>query len=67
VLGYGLGEDHVQQCLERAEQLQPQQLLEAAQRWLTQPHLSLCGPAAALSSAERAWQARQGALTGASV
>jgi zinc protease len=67
VLGYGLGQDHVQQCLERAEQLQPLQLLEAAQRWLTQPHLSLCGPAAALSSAERAWQSRQGALAGASI
>jgi zinc protease len=58
VLGYGLGEDHVRQCLERAEQLQPQQLLEAAQRWLVQPHLSLCGPASALAAAERAWQQR---------
>jgi len=66
VLGYGLGEGYVQQCLERAEQLQPQQLLEAAQRWLTRPHLSLCGPASALSSAERAWMERQGVLAGAS-
>jgi zinc protease len=66
VLGYGLGEGHVQQCLERAELLGPQQLLAAAQRWLASPHLSLCGPAAALSSAERAWQERQGDLASAS-
>jgi predicted Zn-dependent peptidase len=66
VLGYGLGADHVQQCLERAEHLQPQHLLEAARRWLARPHLSLCGPAAALQAAERAWQQRQTALAGAS-
>jgi predicted Zn-dependent peptidase len=55
VLGYGLGESHVQQCLERADQLDAQQLLDAAQRWLRWPHLSLCGPAGALAAVERVW------------
>jgi zinc protease len=58
VLGYGLGEDHVRLSLERAELLQPQDLLEAAQRWLQRPHLSLCGPAAGLAAAEQSWQRR---------
>lgn len=56
LLGCGLDEHHVQQCLERAEQLQPGHLLAAAQRWLAAPRLSLCGPGAALAAAERAWQ-----------
>jgi zinc protease len=64
VLGYGLGQDHVQQCLERAEQLQPEQLLAAARRWLGAPHLSLCGPAPALAAAERAWRQREASLAG---
>lgn len=55
VLGYGLGQNHVQDSLRRAEQMQPAQLLAAARRWLARPHLSLCGPAAALQAAERAW------------
>lgn len=55
LLGYGLGEDHVERALERAEQLQPQDLLAAAQRWLSHPHLSLCGPAGALQAASGAW------------
>lgn len=58
LLGYGLGENHVQQCLERAEQLDPQQLLAAARRWLGRPHLSLCGPAGALAAVERVWGQR---------
>jgi Predicted Zn-dependent peptidases len=62
VLGYGLGEHYVQQCLDRADQLQPEQLLAAARRWLGAPHLSLCGPAPALAAAERAWQRREGSL-----
>jgi zinc protease len=66
VLGYGLGENFVQQCLERAEQIQPEQLLAVAQRWLGKPHLSLCGPAGAISSAARAWHERQGAVAAAS-
>ena len=56
VLGYGLGETHVEDSLRLAEQLQPEQLLAAARRWLARPHLSLCGPAAALQAAERAWR-----------
>jgi predicted Zn-dependent peptidase len=55
LLGYGLGEDHVERSLERAEQLQPADLLTAAQRWLSRPHLSLCGPAGALQAASGAW------------
>ena len=56
LLGYGLGEDHVERSLERAEQLQPADLLAAAQRWLSRPHLSLCGPAGALQAASGAWR-----------
>ncbi len=55
LLGCCLGEDHVQRSLERAEQLQPSDLLAAAQRWLAEPHLSLCGPAGALQAASAAW------------
>jgi predicted Zn-dependent peptidase len=59
LLGYGLGEDHVQACLERAARLDGQALLSAAQRWLTAPKLSLCGPGAALKAAERSWTNRR--------
>ena len=55
LLGCSLGEDHVERSLERAEQLEPADLLNAARRWLTRPHLSLCGPAAALEAASSRW------------
>jgi predicted Zn-dependent peptidase len=55
LLGCSLGEDHVERCLERAEQLEPLDLLNAGRRWLTRPHLSLCGPAAALEAASSRW------------
>lgn len=54
--GHGLPDDHVQRCLERAEQLEPADLLAAARRWLRQPRLSLCGPAAALAAGEQSWR-----------
>ncbi|MCP9887138.1 insulinase family protein [Cyanobium sp. ATX 6A2] len=63
VLGHGLAESHVQDCLERAEQIGPDALQDAAQRWLSQPALSLCGPAEALVAAERAWQAADGSAS----
>jgi predicted Zn-dependent peptidase len=55
VLGHGLGERHVEECLERAGRLTPRDLRAAAQRWLSSPVLSLCGPAAALEAGERVW------------
>jgi predicted Zn-dependent peptidase len=56
LLGYGLGGDHVERCLEQATLLTPDDLLQAARRWLQRPHLSLCGPAPALAAATRAWE-----------
>lgn len=56
VLGHGLGWTYVQDTLERAQQLDAQALLAAAQRRLTQPALSLCGPPQALAAAQQAWQ-----------
>jgi len=56
VLGHGLGMTYVQDTLERAQQLDAPALLAAAQRRLTQPALSLCGPPQALAAAEQAWQ-----------
>ncbi|MCP9926904.1 pitrilysin family protein [Cyanobium sp. CH-040] len=55
VLGHGLGERHVEDCLERAGRLRSQDLRAAARRWLGRPVLSLCGPVAALEAGERAW------------
>ncbi|MCS5705370.1 insulinase family protein [Synechococcus sp. FGCU-3] len=56
VLSHGLPETHVAEALARAEQLNAQDLLEAAQRQLRQPRLSLCGPAAALEAAAAVWE-----------
>ena len=56
LLGYGLGGDHVERCLEQATLLSPDDLLQAARRWLQRPHLSLCGPAPALAAARQAWE-----------
>lgn len=55
VLSHGLPADHVEQCLERAASLEGADLQRAAQRWLTQPRLSLVGPGAALEAASGAW------------
>jgi predicted Zn-dependent peptidase len=55
VLSHGLPADHVEQCLERAARLEGADLQRAAQRWLTQPRLSLVGPRAALEAASGAW------------
>ncbi|MFM7635613.1 MAG: M16 family metallopeptidase [Cyanobacteriota bacterium] len=55
VLSHGLPETHVGDCLARAETLSADALLEAAQRQLQQPRLSLCGPAEALEAASAVW------------
>jgi zinc protease len=55
VLGHGLAETHVQDCLRRAEQLSSEALQECARRWLRRPVLSLCGPVEGLRAAEQAW------------
>jgi predicted Zn-dependent peptidase len=57
VLGHGLPTDYVDQALERAGQLDGAALQAASQRCLPRPHLSLCGPAAALEGAAAAWAA----------
>jgi zinc protease len=59
LLGYRLGAEHVQACLDRAAGLDAQALQAAAQRWLAEPKLSLCGPAGALLAAERSWVAHR--------
>jgi zinc protease len=56
VLGHGLGEHFVSDCLDRAERLDAETLLAVAQRHLGAPALSLCGPAPALAAAQQAWQ-----------
>jgi len=57
VMGHGLDQEFVAASLERARALQPAELLAVAQRQLGRPHLSLCGPDAALAAASAAWQA----------
>ena len=59
VLGHGLPFDFADRCLEQAAELTPGQLQAVAQELLGAPCLSLCGPAAAIASAERVWQRRQ--------
>jgi zinc protease len=56
VLGHGLPVDQIESELERAAQLTPADLLEAAGRWLPRPSFSLVGPTAALKAAEQVWQ-----------
>ncbi|QPN66155.1 pitrilysin family protein [Synechococcus sp. CBW1006] len=57
VLGHGLPTDYVDQALERAGQFDGAALQAAAQRCLRRPHLSLCGPTAALEGAAAVWTA----------
>jgi len=56
VLGHGLPFDFADRSVAEAAQLCPQDLLEAARSLLTEPSLSLCGPASALKQAEAVWQ-----------
>ena len=49
LLGHGLPADHNERALARLEQLEPEDLRAAANRWLTQPMLSVCGPGRALA------------------
>ena len=55
VLGHGLGANYIEATLALAHQLTPADLVGAAQRWLPQPALSVCGPADAITSASDAW------------
>jgi zinc protease len=56
VLSHGLPETHVNDALARAEQLTATDLMQAAQRQLPRPHLSLCGPAEAVTAASAMWK-----------
>jgi predicted Zn-dependent peptidase len=55
VLGHGLGANYIEATLALAHQLTSADLVGAAQRWLQQPALSVCGPADAITSASDAW------------
>jgi predicted Zn-dependent peptidase len=57
VLSHGLPAHYVEDCLQRATLLEGADLQAAARRWLTQPSLSLVGPAQALKAASGAWEA----------
>ena len=56
VLGHSLPPDFADRSLAQAEALTPSDLQAAARQLLARPHLSLCGPKAALRAAERVWQ-----------
>jgi predicted Zn-dependent peptidase len=56
VLSHGLESDHVERTLERARGLGPDDLIQAARRWLGDPCLSLVGPPAALDAAAEGWR-----------
>ena len=55
VLGHGLGPNYIEATLALAHQLTPADLVGAAQRWLQQPALSVCGPSEAITRASDAW------------
>ena len=55
VLGHGLGPNYIEATLALAHQLTPDDLVGAAQRWLQQPALSVCGPGDAITGASDAW------------
>lgn len=55
VLSHGLPIDEMESQLERAGHLTPDDLLDAARRWLPGPCLSLVGPASALEAAQQVW------------
>jgi len=56
VLGHGLDFDFADRCLDQAQALTPTDLQTAARSLLARPCLSLCGPARAITAAERVWQ-----------
>lgn len=56
LLSFGLGADYIDSCLERAEQISSEDLLNVARRCLLNPRLSLCGPSRGLQAAQRAWE-----------
>jgi predicted Zn-dependent peptidase len=58
LLGQGLPPDHVERCLQQAQQLSSEAIGAVARRWLGGPSLSLVGPAAALVRARQAWSER---------
>ena len=55
VLGHGLGANYIEATLALAHQLTSDDLVGAAQRWLQQPALSVCGPGDAITGASDAW------------
>ena len=57
----GLPDDHDQRCVRALAELTPTDVLHAAQRWLREPRLSLCGTSAALQQLERRWDRRDAA------
>ncbi|MFM7674046.1 MAG: M16 family metallopeptidase [Synechococcus sp.] len=57
VLGHGLPEHYVEQALRQVGELDGAALQATARRCLARPHLSLCGPAAALEAASAVWAA----------
>ena len=54
----GLPDDHDQRCVEALAGLTPTDVRQAAQRWLGEPRLSLCGTSAALEQLGRRWRRR---------
>ena len=55
LLGFGLSETFIDDCLERAASLTSSELQQAGQRSLGTPRLSLCGPREGLEAATAAW------------
>lgn len=55
VLGHGLPFDFPDRSLREAAELTPHDLHAAALKLLSQPSLSLCGPASAIEAAEAVW------------
>ena len=56
LLSFGLGDDYIEACLNRAGQLSAEALQSVARRCLLRPRLSLCGPRRGLEAAQRAWE-----------
>ena len=63
---FDLPEHHDQICLDALDTLGPEQLRQAAQRWLQHPHLSLCGPGDTLRRMERCWERDQSEVSSCS-
>ena len=54
--GLGLPDEHDQQCLERLGDLSAADLQRVAATHLTEPRLSLCGPASTLAELDQHWR-----------